>query len=126
MSYCLECGGDDRHLRFCAEYRPEPVYRNTIPKARPSDPQTSHDAAGTVTADTVTRTQELILEALRAHGPMTDEHLFMRLADAKGEPVSVSGVRTRRSELVTAGQIVDTGHRRPTRTGRSAIVWGMT
>jgi hypothetical protein len=56
---------------------------------------------------------------------MTDEHLCMTLADTQHEPVTVSGVRTRRSELVAAGRIVDTGRRQPTRTGRKAIVWAL-
>ena len=56
---------------------------------------------------------------------MSDEQLCMRIADDQQSPVSVSGVRTRRSELVAAGKIVDTGERVPTRTGRQAIVWGV-
>jgi len=125
VSYCLHCGEERGHLGWCDDYRPEPVYAHTTPRARRTDPATSHEAATTVTSSTVTRTQGLILEALRAHGPLTDELLCMRLADAQGEPVSVSGVRTRRSELVASGRIVDTGRRQPTRTGRSAIVWGL-
>ena len=126
MSYCLQCGEDRGHLRWCDEYRPAVIYSNTTPRARTSDPETSHHAAGTVTQLAVTRTQNLILEALRGHGPLTDEELCRRLADAQAEAVSVSGVRTRCSELVTAGRVVDTGERKPTRTGRSAIVWGVS
>ena len=123
---CHNCGGENRHIAWCDEYRPKVVYTNTTPRARNSDPTTSHDAAATVTADTVTSTQHRILEALRAGGPMTDEHLCMALADVERQPVSVSGVRTRRSELVAAGHVVDTGRRQPTRTGRTAIVWGLS
>ena len=126
MSYCLQCGEDRGHLRWCDDYRPQVIYSNTTPRARTSDPETSHHAAGTVTQLAVTRTQNLILEALRGHGPLTDEELCFRLADAQAEAVSVSGVRTRRSELVTAGHVVDTGRRKPTRTGRTAIVWGIS
>jgi hypothetical protein len=38
-------------------------------------------------------------------------------------PVSVSGIRTRRAELVEAGTVYDTGETRPTISGRAAIVW---
>jgi len=122
---CHNCGGEGRHIAWCDDYRPEVIYSNTTPRARNTDPTTSHQAAGSVATDTITRTQALILEALRAHGPLTDEQLCQRIADVERKPVSVSGIRTRRSELVTAGCVVDTGHRQPTRTGRSAIVWNV-
>lgn len=125
MSYCLHCGEERGHLGWCDAYRPEPVYAHTTPRARRTDPTTSHNAAASVATDTVTRTQALILEALRAHGPLTDEQLCQRIADVERQPVSVSGIRTRRSELVTAGRVIDTGRRQPTLTGRSAIVWSL-
>jgi len=122
---CDYCGGNNRHLTWCGDYRPAPVYAHTAPKARSSDPATSHAAAATVTTDTITDTQVAIVEVLRAHGPLTDEQLCQRIADQRIEPVSVSSIRTRRSELAAAGRVVDTGRRQPTRTGRSAIVWGL-
>ena len=122
---CHYCGGNNRHLTWCDDYRPAPVYAHTTPKARRSDPATSHAAATTVTTDTITDTQAAIVEVLRAHGPLTDEQLCQRIADQQAQPVSVSGIRTRRSELAAAGRVVDTGRRQPTRTGRSAIVWGL-
>ena len=122
---CHNCGGENRHIAWCDQYRPAVVYSNTTPRARNTDPTTSHNAAASVATDTVTRTQALILEALRAHGPLTDEQLCQRIADVERKPVSVSGIRTRRSELVTAGRVIDTGRRQPTLTGRSAIVWSL-
>ena len=122
---CHNCGAEGRHIAWCDEYRPEVIYRNTTQKARNTDPTTSHQAAASVAIDTLTRTQALILEALRAHGPLTDEQLCQRIAEVERKPVSVSGVRTRRSELVTAGRVVDSGERRQTTTGRQAIVWSM-
>ena len=122
---CHNCGGENRHIAWCDQYRPAVVYSNTTPRARNTDPTTSHNAAASVATDTVTRTQAFILEALRAHGPLTDEQLCQRIADVERKPVSVSGIRTRRSELVTAGRVIDTGRRQPTLTGRSAIVWSL-
>ncbi len=122
---CHNCGGENRHIAWCNQYRPEVIYTNTTPRARNTDPTTSHEAAASVAIDTLTRTQGLILEALRAHGPLTDEQLCQRIAEVERKPVSVSGIRTRRSELVTAGRVVDTGERRQTATGRQAIVWSI-
>jgi hypothetical protein len=122
---CHNCGGENRHIAWCDQHRPEVIYTNTTPRARNTDPTTSHQAAASVAIDTLTRTQALILEALRAHGPLTDEQLCHRIAEVERKPVSVSGIRTRRSELVTAGRVVDTGERRQTTTGRQAIVWSM-
>ena len=39
---------------------------------------------------------------------------------------SASGIRTRRSELVHAGYVRDSGHRATLPTGRKAIVWEIT
>jgi hypothetical protein len=122
---CHNCGGENRHIAWCDQYRPEVIYGNTTPRARNTDPTTSHQAAASVATDTLTRTQALILEALRAHGPLTDEQLCHRIAKVERKPVSVSGVRTRRSELVTASRVIDTGERRQTATGRQAIVWNV-
>ena len=121
---CLHCGSDnDAHMKWCDDYTPAPIYRHT--KARNTDPHTSHAAAASVTQETLTQTQTLVLQTLQTHGPLTDEQLCMRIADDQQQPVSVSGVRTRRSELAAAGRVVDTGTRVPTRTGRQAIVWGL-
>jgi len=122
---CHNCGGEGRHIAWCDQYRPQVIYSNTTPRARNTDPTTSHQAAASVATDTLTRTQALIVEALRAHGPLTDEQLCQRIADIERKPVSVSGIRTRRSELAADGRVTDTGDRQPTRAGRQAIVWGL-
>lgn len=122
---CHNCGGEGRHIAWCDQYRPEVIYSNTTPRARNTDPTTSHQAAASVATDTVTRTQALILDTLRAHGPLTDEQLCQRIAEIERKPVSVSGIRTRRSELAADGRVIDTGDRQPTRAGRQAIVWGL-
>lgn len=122
-NFCLECGQHpaDGCRNWCASYTPPTVYRHQTPRARNTDPATSHHAATAVA--NVTETQQAILEAYRAHGPLIDEDLCRRLADALADPVSVSGVRTRRAELVETGDVHDTGQTRPTISGRAAIVW---
>jgi hypothetical protein len=76
----------------------------------------------------VTEQQSAILNILAV--PMTDEELVARyegLADAGLAPMaSPSGIRSRRSELVHAGMVVDNRERRKLRTGRNAIVWRTT
>ncbi len=122
---CHNCGGENRHIAWCDQYRPAVVYSNTTPRARKTDPTTSHNAAASVATDTLTRTQALILEALRAHGPLTDEQLCQRIAQVERKYLAVSGIRTRRSELVKTGRVIDTGDRQPMLSGRPAIVWGL-
>jgi len=120
---CQECGQHPTEgcRNWCGNYHPTVIYHHTAPRARNTDPATSHQAAATVT--NVTDTQQLILEAYKAHGPMTDEELCQQLAVTTQKPVSVSGIRTRRSELVEAGRVYNTTDTRLTATGRAAIVW---
>jgi hypothetical protein len=67
--------------------------------------------------------QRLVIDQLRTHGPMTDEELLRSVAIDTGQDYPASTIKTRRSELVAAGVVVDTGETRPTRFGRAAIVW---
>ena len=98
------------------------VVRRTKAKARRSDPQTSHQAAASVSD--LTAAQEMVLEALRM-SPMTDEEIFQALVRVEGGrmPMSTSGARTRRSELVDAGLVEDSGQTELTEAGRRTIVW---
>lgn len=90
----------------------------TEPRARRTDPETSHAAARSVLAHPG---REAVLACLLVHGPQTDEELYehteVRLY------CSPSGARTRRSELVDAGVVRDSRHRRKTKSGRQSIVW---
>ena len=93
------------------------------PRARRTDPGTSHAAAGSVDRDRLPSTQRAILTMLQYGGPMTDEQMWDRWHEMLLEEISPSGLRTRRAELVAKGFVRDTGWRRSLRTGRSAIVW---
>lgn len=89
-----------------------------IPLARRTDPHTSHEAAESLARRaTQRRTVLMILRGLPEG--VTDEELVSLI----GANLSPSGVRTRRHELVEQGLVVDTGIRRKTNSGRSAIVW---
>ena len=94
--------------------RPEPEA-----VARRTDPGTSWEAARSVKG--IRESQAELLELFRHHGPMTDE---MARNVYKGKQ-SLSGFRTRRSELVDMGRLIDTGRRVRGLTGRSMIVWGI-
>lgn len=88
-----------------------------MPVARRTDPGTSWAAADSV--NDVGKLQARILAAL-AHGPMTDEQLAEALRDFHPSP---SGLRTRRSELVDAGQVRASGQTERLASGRRAILW---
>ena len=88
--------------------------------ARRDDPDTSHAAAASVTALTATRLA--IIDVLATYGPATDETIALHY---DGPPASPSGLRTRRSELVRAGKVYDTGRRQRLRSGRHAVVWAL-
>lgn len=93
----------------------------STPRARSTDPDTSHSAARTVS--NTAQVQGAVLALLGTHGPMTDQQIAT-LYPPPGAPwSSASGLRTRRAELVTAGLAYDTGRRAPTESGRSSIVW---
>lgn len=94
-----------------------------MPTARMTDPNTSWEAAASVT--NVTETQQHILLILTI--PMTDDELidaFDAMAGSNGwKLASPSGIRSRRAELVALGLVKDTGERRKSWSGRKSIVW---
>lgn len=93
-----------------------------MPHARITDPETSHEAAESVT--NITPLKREILQRLMT--PMTDAELIRTLKIYSELIVTDSGVRSRRSELVQAGLVRDTGARQKLKTGRNAIVWETT
>jgi hypothetical protein len=92
---------------------------NTAAHARSTDPETSHDAADSVRN---IRASQIAVLALFMAGPATDEQLAER-AKARRLRISPSGLRSRRSELVRMGMVVDTGERERTYSNRRTIVW---
>lgn len=88
------------------------------PRARHTDPTTSHMAAASLSDQGIATLRALILQLLRAHGPLTDEQL-LELAAGAGSP---SGLRTRRSELVRDGLVIPAGYG-TTRAGRRCLYW---
>lgn len=122
----------DNGLRFCGLDRDmaAPGPKPEKAHARTTDPVTSHEAAGSVKHLRVS--QEAVLSAFPSSPllGMTDQELVSKYGHLTGEghvPLqSESGVRTRRSELVKKGRLVDSGDRRLTVSGRKSIVWRRT
>lgn len=96
----------------------------TVPKARKTDPQTSHDAASSVKE--VSATQAAIMMILRS-APMCDERLvteYQRWQPLDGYPKATpQSIRSRRAELVRMGLVQDAGFKESMTTGRFGIVW---
>lgn len=95
------------------------------PRARRTDRATSHAAARSVRGQTETHAR--ILEVLDAGPPATDEQIASRYQAAAAmqgwPPVSPSGLRSRRAELVDMGLVEDSGLRGRTASGRACTVW---
>ena len=94
--------------------------------ARSTDPQTSHEAAKSVTDAAMTETHRAIMRLLESR-PMNDEQLYQMFVQGAEHDywnhASMSGVRSRRSELVKRGLVKDCG-RSKTKFGRASIIWG--
>lgn len=97
----FECGGQ------------EPVAR-----ARNTHPQNSHDAAATVK---VTKGQGIVLKLLDS-GPGTSGDLYSR-AQGQGIRISSSGVRSRLSELVKRGDVLEYPDAGKSEYGNKAAVY---
>jgi hypothetical protein len=106
---------------------PDPPAR---PRARATDPETSHAAAASIAPKRQRATQLAVLELLRKAGPLHDYALIARYDEARighgWPPQTRSGLQTRRHELVTAGLVRDSGERILLETGRRAILWEAT
>ena len=91
-----------------------------MPKARNTDPVTSHEAAASIR--NISATQLGILDALNRPRPDVDiVEVYQKLK--RNPRASESGIRSRRAELVAMGLVVDTGSRVKLPSGRRAIVW---
>ena len=85
--------------------------------ARRTDPETSREAADSITGHRISRLHGDILNTLLVYGPMTDERLCSLYGD------SPSSVRSRRAELVAMGYVRQHKNFGQTKRGRRAILW---
>jgi hypothetical protein len=86
------------------------------PRARTSDPDTSHEAAASA-RELQTRHHRIILKALRAHGPMGKDGI------AAVTNLTGVAVARRMSELRNLYLVVETGRRAKSAAGRSETEW---
>ncbi len=96
--------------------------------ARPTDPETSHWAAGSLSPETLRESQADVLRVLDAVGPQEDTDLRRiyeeRARQGYVNKQSSSGLRTRRKELCRKGLVRDSGRKVILeKTGNPAIVW---
>lgn len=89
--------------------------------ARRTDPPTSHEAASSV--QRIRESQADVLTVIRKYGPIADEELLVRYRAEHLPWQSDSGIRTRRSELVSLGVIVDSGIKGRTASHRKTVLW---
>ena len=96
-------------------------------RTRRTHPDTSRDAAQSVRE--MTDRRSAVLSCFEHFGEMTDEEFLdvyeRKQTDESWPEQSVSGLRTRRSELVRFSRLADTGRRKRMRSNRQAIVWGL-
>ena len=89
-------------------------------RARAGDPETSHEAAASVSS--LTKVQKWVLYCLEHYGPLTDEMLYKKLIWYFPDTTEQS-VRSRRAELVRKGLVAHKGLYGETRNGRRCRVW---
>jgi len=93
--------------------------------ARSTHPQTSHDAADSVTHIRVR--QLAVMKTLHVFGPMTHEELILAYPTLfPNTKQSRSGLRARCSEVRDKGYVEDSGQRKLTKYNRGTIVWRLT
>ena len=97
------------------------------PAWRGNDPETSQQAATSISKENLSASRQAILELFQKHGAMHDEDLAARYAVLASEGsapfLSPSGLRSRRSELCRAGYLEDSADRGKTHSGRASIIW---
>lgn len=104
------------------------MYGSNKPRARSTDPYTSHEAAESV--DNVSDVQLAILRLFARLGPFSDHglvHTYQSFTNSGRVPkASESGIRTRRKELQRMRLIEDNGGWVRLESGRKAILWEIT
>lgn len=95
-----------------------------VAHARTSDPATSHAAAASLSSATLRESQQEVLDLFVEFGRMHDQ-LMIERADDAGSKQSPSGLRTRRSELVTKKKLRATSERVILPSRRGSIVWAL-
>lgn len=99
----------------------QPSLFEPVAHARRTDRQTSKDAAKSV--QRIRESQADVLTVIRKYGPVSDEQISWYYRDLGMPRQSESGLRTRRSELVALGLVVDSGQLGQTLSNRKTVLW---
>jgi len=125
---CPTCHGSgavsDREMEMLLNRQPHT-------RSRPTSTLTSNRAARMLRPETCRTNHNLILKALTNNNDgLTDEQISFAVnkpIDTPRRSVSSSTLRARRSELMHAGMVIDSGRRSAkTDTGRPSAVWVIT
>lgn len=92
--------------------------------ARPTDPETSHEAAAAVA--NASQVQRAVLEILASVGPVTDEQIIRRYRTLFGWDATDQSIRSRRAELVRVGLVEFAEIYGLSQTGRRSREWTLT
>jgi hypothetical protein len=111
-----------------AHFADPPRVADEVAHARRGDPVTSHEAARSLKSEEIRRSQLAVLRLFERFGQMYDAQFIDRYQTVQTTwelpTQSVSGLRTRRSELVAKGLLEDSGEKViPPGSRRRAIVW---
>lgn len=96
------------------------IHKSPVELVRRRDPGTSFLAALSITSQ---KRQEFYFEIYTALKTAQTDDELRRTLSRRGVPHSPSGMRSRRSELVAAGWVRDSGKRRDSDNGNPATVW---
>ena len=100
------------------------------PSWRGNDPETSRQAAESISQAAMRESHLAILAVFKKHNALNDEELAalysIQASEGSAPFLSPSGLRSRRSELHRAGYLKDSGTRTKTQSGRASIVWEIT
>jgi hypothetical protein len=113
---------------FVSTLQPDrvPVKEITVPtsqRVRTRSADTSWDAALSITNERGRRAFERIYGILDTLGPLTDSEISTAYATMYNDPISPSGLRSRRAELAAAGWVRTTGDKRKNHRNRDEQVW---
>lgn len=114
-----------QQLLFDAQKRDPRLFDEGKAVARRSDPRTSWEAAKSIPSKRIRRSQAVILDQYREHGPMSDTDVWGHVRHMTSPSFSSSGARTRRKELVQMDppKLRDSGRKGLTDMGHSTIIW---
>ena len=93
------------------------------PRARRSDPETSHAAAAAASPMQMNEKRQAVLECIRRCGPGTDPQIWDAYQSMTLPQQTPQSVRSRRAELVSMGHVIARSVERI--DGRLHTVWGI-